>query len=79
MRLELTRVGLLVELANHYTTRDASELTNLAYNFSDGILSEWIGDYLDDLLDVSSKELFEQISAQYGEFANPADFTQILI
>ena len=25
MRLELTRVGLLVELANHYTTRGASE------------------------------------------------------
>ena len=24
MRLELTRVGLLVELANHYTTRGAS-------------------------------------------------------
>ena len=23
MRLELTRVGLLAELANHYTTRDA--------------------------------------------------------
>ena len=23
MRLELTRVGLLVELANHYTTRGA--------------------------------------------------------
>ena len=27
MRLELTRIGLLVELANHYTTRGASELT----------------------------------------------------
>ena len=25
MRLELTRVGLLAELANHYTTRGASE------------------------------------------------------
>ena len=25
MRLELTRVGLLVELANHYTTRGALE------------------------------------------------------
>ena len=25
MRLELTRVGLLVELANHYTTRGASQ------------------------------------------------------
>ena len=26
MRLELTRVGLLVELANHYTTRSALEV-----------------------------------------------------
>ena len=26
MRLELTRVGLLAELANHYTTRGASLL-----------------------------------------------------
>ena len=25
MRLELTRVGLLVELANHYTTRGACD------------------------------------------------------
>ena len=28
MRLELTRVGLLVELANHYTTRGAATLTD---------------------------------------------------
>ena len=27
MRLELTRVGLLVELANHYTTRGALDNT----------------------------------------------------
>ena len=26
MRLELTRVGLLVELANHYTTRGAFKI-----------------------------------------------------
>ena len=30
MRLELTRVGLLVQLANHYTTRGAFVLTNCA-------------------------------------------------
>ena len=29
MRLELTRVGLLVELANHYTTRGAQAGVNL--------------------------------------------------
>ena len=28
MRLELTCVGLLVELANHYTTRDACVIRN---------------------------------------------------
>ena len=30
MRLELTRVGLLVELANHYTTRGALYLDVVA-------------------------------------------------
>ena len=29
MRLELTRVGLLVELANHYTTRGALPMNAL--------------------------------------------------
>ena len=32
MRLELTRVGLLVELANHYTTRGALDTPNIVYN-----------------------------------------------
>ena len=32
MRLELTRVGLLVELANNYTTRGASISTIYVYN-----------------------------------------------
>ena len=31
MRLELTRVGLLVELANHYTTRGALGLLEYVY------------------------------------------------
>ena len=31
MRLELTRVGLLVELANHYTTKGASENFQCVY------------------------------------------------
>ena len=34
MRLELTRVGLLVELANHYTTGGALKQTIMSeYNF----------------------------------------------
>ena len=31
MRLELIRVGLLVELANHYTTRGAHQYTSCDY------------------------------------------------
>ena len=34
MRLELTRVGLLVELTNHYTTRGAYSVVDDALNFS---------------------------------------------
>ena len=40
MRLELTRVGLLVELANHYTTRGAlaavGEIAQLLFSFKNG-------------------------------------------
>ena len=32
MRLELTRVGLLVELANHYTTRGAYFSSSVPHN-----------------------------------------------
>ena len=42
MRLELTRVGLLVELANHYTTRGAFELTILAHGLDHCIPSRSI-------------------------------------
>ena len=54
-------------------------MINLVYNFSDDIVSEWIGDYLEDHPDISSKELFKQISAQYGEFADSTDATPALI
>ena len=47
-----------------------SELINQAYDFSDGIVSEWIGNYLDDHPDILSKDLFEKLMAQYGEFVN---------
>ena len=35
MRLELTRVGLLVELANHYTTRGACVAVSISYDDND--------------------------------------------
>ena len=35
MRLELTRVGLLVELANHYTTRGALSATRVLNSFEE--------------------------------------------
>ena len=56
-----------------------AELINLAYDYSDGIVSEWIGSYLDDHPDTSSKTLFDEITAQYGEFINPADAARALI
>ena len=46
------------------------EFVALAYGFTDGITSEWIGEYLDDHMDVSSAELFQQLIAQFGEIAN---------
>ena len=55
------------------------ELVNLAYDYSDGVVSEWIGSYLDDHPDTSSKALFDEITAQYGEFINPADAARALI
>ena len=36
MRLELTRVGLLVELANHYTTRGALNLLSFCLDVAQG-------------------------------------------
>ena len=41
MRLELTRVGLLAEIANHYTTRGASgkkALPMVVYLFKNSIM-----------------------------------------
>lgn len=45
----------------------------MAYDFFDGITSEWIGEYLDNHKDVPSSELFEQLFAQYGELVNSTD------
>ena len=56
-----------------------AELINLAYDYSDEIVSEWIGSYLDNHPDTSSKTLFDEITEQYGEFINPADATWALI
>ena len=40
MRLELTRVGLLVELANHYTTRGAFVRGNMIRNLISNTLRQ---------------------------------------
>ena len=37
MRLELTREGLLISLANHYTTRGALSFQGLLLNISDSV------------------------------------------
>ena len=50
MRRELTRVGLLAELANHYTTRGASKWDTMAWidykKANDMVLQYWIIDCL---------------------------------
>ena len=56
-----------------------AELINLAYDYSDGVVSEWIGSYLDNHPDTSSKTLLNEITAQYGKFINPADAARALI
>jgi len=55
------------------------ELVALAYDFTDGIASEWIGEYMDDHPDVSSAELFQQLNAQFGEIANVTEAARALI
>lgn len=56
-----------------------SELVNLAYDFTDGLVSEMIGEFLDDHPNCTSKDLLDQIAAQYGEFTNAADAARALI
>ena len=55
------------------------ELINLSNDFSDGVVSEWIGNYLDDHPDIPSKDLFEKLTAQYGEFVNSTDASRALM
>ena len=56
-----------------------SDLVNQSYAFSDGIVSEWIGNYLDDHADIPSKDLFEELTAQCGEFVNSTGAIQTLM
>ena len=60
MRLELTRGGLLAELANHYTTRGAYEHMFMSQNFIRKFIYElWIALYWKEfeyLLDFWHKE-----------------------
>ncbi len=43
------------------------------------LYSEWIGNYLDDHPDIPSKDLFEELTAQYGEFVNSTDDARSLM
>ena len=47
MRLELTRVGLLVELVNHYTTRGALGASGVRES-GKSMLAAWLDDDDDD-------------------------------
>ena len=55
------------------------ELVALAYDFTDGIASEWIGEYLNDHLDIYSAELFQQLNAKFRETANSTEAAQAVI
>ena len=55
------------------------ELVTLAYDFTEGIASAWIGENLDDHPDVSSAVLFQLLNAQFGEIANSPDAARTLI
>ena len=63
MRLELTRVGLLGELANHYTTRGAfPELEWLRIATSSGIYGEWLSPLVGDSSTTISADIVTSIS-----------------
>ncbi len=55
-----------------------SELVTLAYDFTEGIASAWIGENYDHP-DVSSAELFQLLNAQFGEIINSLDAARTLI
>ena len=52
---------------------------NLAYDYSDGMVSEYIGLYLDDNPGSNWGDLLEQLTNQYSDNTSATDATRALI
>ena len=56
-----------------------TELVNLAYDYSDGVVSEYIGLYLDDNPGCNWGDLLEQLTNQYSDYTSATDAARALI
>ena len=52
---------------------------NLAYDYLDGVVSEYIGLYLDDNLKSNWGDLLEQLTNQYSDYTSATDAARALI
>lgn len=55
-----------------------TELINLTYDFTEGLVSEMIGEFLDDHSNCTSNDLLDQEAAQYSKFTNAANAARSL-
>ena len=56
-----------------------ADIVNLAYDYSDGVVSEYIGLYLEDHPECSWEELLQQLNNQYGNCTSAANAARALI
>ena len=56
-----------------------TELVNLAYDYSDGVVSEYIGLYFDDNPENDWGDLLEQLTNQYSDYTSATDAARTLI
>jgi len=56
-----------------------TELVNLAYDYSDGVVSEYIGLYLDDNPESKWGDLLVQLTNQYSDYTSATDAARALI
>ena len=52
---------------------------NLAYDYSDRVVSEYIGLYLDDNPESNWGDLLEQLTNQYSDYTSATDAARALI
>ena len=56
-----------------------ADIVNLAYDYSNGVVSEYIGLYLEDHPECSLEELLQQLNKQYGNCTSTANAARALI